>query len=139
MNKTFTYRFSDGSEIQREATRETMEEIAQYEIDHGVKLIYNGFRDQIDSLQPPLRANSHKRKTDGFQPGWNPALGKEIRTHGQFQAELKAKGLVEVGRDKQTDYKPKETKIFDKEMISEIKERGADLSDSQCESLMAIE
>lgn len=131
--KLFTYRFSDGMEIYREPTKATMLEIAEIEKAHGNKLIFNGFTDQLESLTL-LRANSHKAKTDGFQPGWHPALGMEIRTNGQYQEELKKRGMREVGNDKQ-EYKKKETKMFTDEVIKEAVDAGAEISGNEAKML----
>lgn len=133
MSKFYRYIFSDGMEINREATRETMKEIAEIEELNGVKLIYNGFHDQINSLQL-LRANSHKQKTDGFQPGYHPGLGIEVRSHGHYQAELKARGLVEVGDQKQTD-KKKSSKVFTDEVIKDAIDKGAEISGEEAKML----
>ena len=133
MGKMYNYIFSDGSEIYREATRETMDEIAEIERQNGVKLIFNGFHDQISSLQL-LRANSHKKKTDGFQPGYHPGLGIEIRSHEHYQSELKSRGLVEVGDQKQVD-KKKESKIFTDEIIKDAIDKGAEISGQEAKML----
>ena len=129
MSKLYKYVFSDGMEINREATKETMDEIAEIEKLNGVKLVYNGFHDQISSIQL-LRANSHKKKTDGFQPGYHPGLGIEVRSHEQYQSELKARGLIEVGDQKQIE-KKKETKIFTDEIIKDAIDKGAELSGNE--------
>lgn len=131
--KLFTYRFSDGMEINREPTRATMLEIAEIEKQYGNKLIFNGFTDQLESLSL-LRANSHKTKTDGFQPGWHPALGMEIRTNGQYQAELRARGMREVGNEKQVE-KKRESKVFTDEIIKEAVDAGAQISGQEAEAL----
>lgn len=132
--KLFTYRFSDGMEIQREPTKATMLEIAQIEKDFGNKLVFNGFTDQLESLTL-LRANSHKAKTDGFQPGWHPALGMEIRTNGQYQEELKKRGMREIGNEKQVEQKTS-TKVFTEEIIKEVIDNGAEISGQEAEALV---
>lgn len=134
MSKLFKYVFSDGLEIMREPTNATMEEIKEIEEKHGTELIFNGFRDQLDSLQL-LRANSHKTKTDGFQPGWHPGLGMEIRTNGQYQAVLKERGMVEVGNEKRTD-KKKDSKVFTEEVIKDAVQMGANISGQEAKMLL---
>lgn len=131
MSKLFTYRFSDGAEIETsDMTSAFMTELKEM---HG-ECVYNGFRDQLESLTL-LRANSHKTKTDGFQPGYHPALGIEIRTNEQYQRELKARGMREVGNEKQ-DYKKKETKVFSEEIIKEAVDMGAKISGNEASALL---
>lgn len=132
--KTFIYRFSDGSEINREPTRATMDEIAEIEREQGIKLIYNGFTDQLESLQL-LRANSHSRG-DGFKPGYQPALGIHVSSHEQFQAELKERGLVEVGRERQSDSPTTKSSVFTEDVIKEAVAMGADISGRQADALV---
>lgn len=132
--KLFLYRFSDGSEIHREPTRATMDEIAEICKLQGIELIYNEFRDQLDSLQL-LRANSHKTKTDGFQPGWHPGLNMEIRTNGQYQQVLKERGMREVGNEKQSDAK-RSTKVFTEEIIKDAVQAGAEISGQEASKLL---
>lgn len=130
MNKLFTYRFANGSEI--ETADMTNAFLAELVAQNG-ECVYNGFRDQLGSLQL-LRANSHKAKTDGFQPGWHPALGMEIRTNGQYQAELKARGMREVGNEKQ-EHEKKATKVFTDEIIKEAIDSGAEISGQEAKML----
>lgn len=131
MSKLFTYRFADGSEIETaDMTNAFMAELTDL---HG-KCIYNGWRDQVESIQL-LRTNSHKAKTDGFQPGWHPALGMEIRTNGQYQEELKKRGLREVGNEKQVE-KKKEMKVFTDETIKEVIDAGGKLTGQEAAALV---
>lgn len=130
MSKLFLYRFADGAEIETaDMTTAFFRELVDL---HG-ECLYNGFRDQLSSLTL-LRANSHKSKTDGFQPGWHPALGMEIRTNGQLQAELKARGLIEVGNEKQTE-KKKQSKVMTDEVIKMAVDAGAEISGQEAAKL----
>lgn len=132
MSKLFTYRFSDGAEIETsDMTTAFMRDLVEM---HG-ECVYNGFRDQLESLTL-LRANSHKAKTDGFQPGWHPALGMEIRTNGQYQAELKARGMIEVGNEKPTTQKKKEKSVFTEEIIKDAVSMGAEISGNEAKKLL---
>jgi hypothetical protein len=131
--KTYLYKFSDGSEIHREPTRATMDEIETICSEQGIKLIFNGFRDQLDSIQL-LRANSHKTKTDGFQPGFHPALGMEIRTNGQYQQVLKERGMVEIGNEKRTEVKRKSNVA--ETLVQEAQKAGADLGGVAIDKLL---
>jgi hypothetical protein len=135
--KTFIYRFSDGSEINREPTNATMNEIKLICEQQGIALIYNGFHDQLDSLQL-LRANSHKTKTDGFQPGWHPGLNMEIRTNGQYQSVLKERGMVEIGNERQKDHVQKSSNVFTEEIIKDAVAAGADISGNEADKLLGV-
>lgn len=132
MSRVFTYRFADGAEI--EVADMTNAFLAELKEQHG-DCVYNGFTDQLESLQL-LRANSHSRG-DGFKPGFHPALGMEIRTNGQYQAELKARGLREVGNEKQ-NYKKKEMKVFSEEIIKDAIDKGAKLSGQEADRLAKL-
>jgi hypothetical protein len=135
MSKPFLYRFSDGAEIEvSDMTNAFMSELVEQ---HG-ECLYNGFRDQLESLQL-LRANSHKTKTDGFQPGWHPALQMEIRTNEQYQRVLKEKGMVEIGNERQKDPVKKKTAAFTDDVIKKAKEMGATLSDREADRLTGKE
>lgn len=132
MSKLFRYAFADGSEIETaEMTSTFMRELVEQ---HG-ECIFNGFRDQLESISL-LRANSHKKKTDGFQPGWHPALGMEIRTNEQYQRVLKEKGMVEVGNEKLKDkgggFKPDVGKI----VVEEAQKLGVSLSGNEIEKIV---
>jgi hypothetical protein len=128
--KQFKYVFSDGSEIETaDMTSAFMRELVEL---HG-ECIYNGFRDQLESLSL-LRANSHKKKTDGFQPGWHPALGMEIRTNEQYQRVLKEKGMVEVGNEKRKE-KKYESKVGEI-VLQEAEKTGAKLSDREKDMIL---
>lgn len=131
MNRSFLYRFSDGAEI--ETADMTSAFMAELKEQHG-ECVYNGFRDQLESLTL-LRANSHKAKTDGFQPGWHPGLNMEIRTNGQYQEELKKRGMREVGNEKQPDKKIS-TKVFTEEIIKDAIDKGAEISGNEAAMLL---
>ncbi len=130
--KAFLYRFADGAEI--ETSDMTSAFLAELKEQHG-ECIFNGFTDQLESLTL-LRANSHSRG-DGFRPGWHPALGMEIRTNGQYQEELKARGLREVGNEKQ-NHKKKEMKVFSEEIIKDAIDKGAKLSGQEADRLAKL-
>lgn len=132
----FLYKFSDGMEILREATRATMDEIAEIEREHCTVLVFNGFRDQLESLQL-LRANSHSRG-DGFKPGWHPGLGMEIRTNGQYQQVLREKGMIEVGNESQSR-KKSASSLFTDEIIKDAINSGAEISGQEAERLKSSE
>jgi hypothetical protein len=129
--KPFLYRFADGAEI--ETADMTLAFMAELKEQHG-ECVYNGFRDQLESLTL-LRANSHKTKTDGFQPGWHPGLNMEIRTNEQYQRELKARGMREVGNEKQVEKKIK-TKVFTEEIIKDAIDKGAEISGNEAAMLL---
>lgn len=130
MSKVFTYRFSDGAEIETsDMTNAFMAELIEQ---HGA-CVYNGFRDQLESLQL-LRANSHSRG-DGFKPGFHPGLGIEIRSNEQYQRELKARGLVEVGNEKQKE-KKKDFKVITEEVLKDAVDKGAQISGQEAKKLL---
>ena len=128
--KLFKYVFADGAEIETsDMTNAFMSELVAI---HG-KCIFNGFRDQLETLHL-LRANSHSRG-DGFKPGYHPGLGMEIRSHEQYQKELKSRGLVEVGNEKRKEEKV-DTKVFTEDIIKEAVQAGADISGQEAKMLL---
>lgn len=127
--KSFLYKFADGAEIETDSMTSAF--LAELKEQHGA-CVYNGYTDQLESLTL-LRANSHSRG-DGFKPGWHPALGMEIRTNEQYQKELKARGMREVGNEKQ-EYKKKETKMFNDEFIKHAVDQGAEISGNEAAML----
>lgn len=130
--KSYLYRFTDGFETESSPSL-TREQLDFFEDAHGA-CVFNGFRDALQSLTL-LRANSHKAKTDGFQPGWHPGLGMEIRTNGQYQAELKARGMVEVGNEKPSERKSA-PKGLGEEFVKEAIAQGANLSGNEAAALV---
>lgn len=128
--KTFLYRFADGSEHEIANMTNALLEIMKER--HG-ELTYNGFTDQVQSLQL-LRANTHS-KGDGFKPGFHPGLKMEIRSHEQYQKVLKEKGFVEIGNEKRKEEKPN-TKVFTEEIIKDAISQGADISGREASKLL---
>jgi hypothetical protein len=132
MSKPFLYRFADGSEIETaDMTNAFLDDLIEQ---HG-ECVFNGYLDHIQGISL-LRANSHKKKTDGFQPGWHPGLNMEIRTNGQYQAELKARGMVEVGNEKPSEKKKENKSYFDEQSIREIRQMGGEVSDREADKLL---
>lgn len=132
--KTFLYLFADGSE--HEIAGMTNDLLDDLKEQHG-KLVFNGFTDQLESLQL-LRANSHS-KGDGFKPGWHPGLNMEIRTNGQYQQVLKEKGMVEIGNEKQKTRETKKKSAFTEEIIKDAIDKGANISGREAGALLAGE
>ena len=119
--KSFLYVFADGSEL--EIAGLTSAHLEELKTKHG-ELIFNGFRDSLESLTL-LRANSHSRG-DGFKPGYNPATGQYYSSYEKFQADLKAKGLVETGNESRKETKPVKPDIA-KTIYEEARKVGAEV------------
>jgi hypothetical protein len=132
--KTFRYIFKDGADFELPSL--STAQLCELKEKHG-ELVFNGFRDQLQSLTL-LRANSHT-SGDGFKPGWHPGLNMEIRTNGQYQAVLKERGMVEVGNEKQTVRKQKESSVFTEDIIKEVREKGGEISDREADKLLGKE
>lgn len=120
--------------MEMESTNAAMDIMRQYEQDNDCKMIFNGFFDQVSSLQL-LRANSHTRG-DGFKPGFHPGLGMEIRTNGQYQEVLKEKGMVEVGNSVQATPKQKKRSQFTEDIIKDAVAMGAEISGNEASKLL---
>lgn len=134
MNKSFLYRFADGTEMEVSGMTNIM--LAAFKARFG-ECVFNGFTDQLESLQL-LRANSHS-KGDGFKPGWHPGLNMEIRTNGQYQQILKEKGMVEIGNEKQKTAKMKKKSAFTEDIIKDAISKGAEISGREASALLAGE
>lgn len=129
--KLFKYLFTDGHEIECESLSGA--DYSDLQDKHG-KCLFNGFRDQLESLTL-LRANSHTTG-DGFKPGFHPALGMEIRTNGQYQQVLRERGMVEVGNEKSTEHKKKQSSNFTDEIIKQAVDSGAQISGNEAVALI---
>jgi hypothetical protein len=125
----YRYIFSSGFEVESEGLK--LAEIEELSKAHGI-LIFNGYRAHLEGITL-LRANSHTRG-DGFKPGWHPGLNMEIRTNGQYQAELKARGMVEIGNEKQKSTPIAKTDIGST-VVEEAKKMGVELSGREIDKI----
>lgn len=138
MSKQFTYRFSDNSEIYREATKETMEEIRRIESEQGIELVYNGFEEFMGVGRPSTVAiiGGSNTRGDGFKTGWNAALGMEIKTPSHYKQVLREKGLREVGNEKPTAKIKKKDNTIAETVVKEAQAVGANLSGQEIEKVL---
>lgn len=133
MSKLFTYRFADGSEIETtDMTNSFMQELVEQ---HG-KCIYNGFSDFMGVGRPSQVGiiGGANTRGDGFKTGYHPGLGIEIKSPKHFRDELKARGMVEVGNEKQVE-KKKQAKVMTDEVIKQAVDMGADISGQEVAKL----
>lgn len=136
--RTFLYKFSDGSEMYREANKETILEIAEYEREHGVKLTYDGFQDFMGVGQKSQLGiiGGTNGRGDGFKSGWHPGLKMHIGGPAHYQKVLKEKGMVEVGNERQKDQGPKKKSYISEEIVKDAIDSGATISGVEAEALI---
>ncbi len=86
----------------------------------------------IESGLPPQM--NHK----DLYKGYNPALGMHISGKSEYNKVLKARGLIEVGNEREAFDKiaPSNNYSFSREDVKEIINQGADLSDGQADALV---
>ena len=61
---------------------------------------------------------------DGFQAGYNPALGKHVGGPREHAQELKRAGLIEMGKEKPKAEGDKKTSYFTKDLGRDLAEAG---------------
>jgi len=87
----------------------------------------------------PCFAQVGQKRGDNNIEGWNPALGEYVTSKTHYKRLCKEKGLTPVGNEKlKTKDLTKEDKYFTDSAIKEIKNMGADVSDSEIDSLKEI-
>lgn len=87
---------------------------------------------------PMINTKHFKRawKKDGFKPGWNPALGMEIKDRGHYNRVLKKKGLIECGNEAPPKQEPiKKPTYFTEKNIKHAVDSGAKLSGNEIKAL----
>lgn len=103
--------FSDGTKL--ETTLERALELCQLS---GRRLVT---KDEF------YNAIVRKRIPDGWKAGFQPALGIECRHKDEYLAEIKKRGLIEVGYDSGSSTKynqAKPTDYYTEDVLKEIKE-----------------
>lgn len=134
--KTFLYKFLDGAEIESGAISSGfMKDLVEQ---HG-ECIYNGWAKWLGVGEPgawsgAIQGGSNTRG-DGFKTGFNPALGMNIKSVQHYRDELKARGMHEVGNEKQRQHVKKAKTTFDDNDLREIVQMGADISGQEAEYL----
>lgn len=105
----------------------TRTEAVKYANEHNLEILHDGLKSMVES---PV-----KRITDGFQPGYNWALGQYVGGRREYQKILSQRGLVEVGKDKPPPDGQEKRPFHDYEMKKEIKKIAPDISDKTLDSL----
>jgi len=67
-----------------------------------------------------ITMKSGKLAKDGFQPGYQPNIRKHCATYGQYKAELKRMGLIEIGYDELPENEEAPTQYFTDEVLRKI-------------------
>lgn len=112
MSRYFLYRFSDGHEKWMNPI-----EAREYVAKNNVEIERDGYRKYATAS----RVKKAKDR-DGFQSGYNPALGEYVRGPRHHSQLLKEKGLVEMGKEKRDIERTIDDKYTDEDLrgISEI-------------------
>lgn len=114
------FEFSDGH-----SEWMTDREAAKYCIDNDV------VRTRYLRIYGDTKYRSAPRIKDAFVPHYSPVLGMQIETKQQYNAEIKKRGLTEVGNETLPPQKspPRKGYLTD-ECISDLKHMGVRISDS---------
>lgn len=130
MKQKYYVKFETGSPWSFDAGwYETIEQAYEYAKEKGYEIYSVGrFQGAVDRT--------------GFKPHYNHALGMHIETKGQFNAELKKRGMFEVGTEK---FNPEEINrkiaadnrkpLFNDALVDEFRQRGHTLDDNLVETL----
>lgn len=99
--------------------------------------------DCIESASSYARKNGYKSilsisKSDGvkknytsFEPGYNIALGKYIKTRDEYKKELKDRGLIEIGNENLPRcQQPKSAPYLTDDVAKEIVAMGGEIDES---------
>lgn len=118
----FFYEFSDG--FSRYMTGEEATKRAQE----------TGATITRDDLKRSQEASVRMTK-DGFQIGYNPALGMHIRGRKHYSQVLKERNLIEMGKERRKPTERIERKLIDDEILKAAIDQGADISGREAEAL----
>lgn len=127
-----TYEFSDGSIKSFPLGSDEAHDYARL---HDLQI-------RVDGARKYREANRTKRRRkDGFQPGWQPQLGREVNSRREYDQILKEEGLIEVGNETpefQTHTKTEPT-YFSDENLRDFYQSGAEISGNEGEWLQKEE
>lgn len=119
----YKYVFSDNS-IHFFTPEEAQEYISKCS---SIYLVFDGFEEYIKD--PP-------RIKDGFKPGWQPGLGIEVNSYGEYKKICKQKGYEIGGNDRPTPPKKEQkSKIVNDSILKDLVQRGAQISGNEAEAL----
>ena len=76
-----------------------------------------------------------RRVRDGFQAGFQPALGEVVTCPGKYREILKERNLVEIGNEKPTQFNPDMKNYIDGEIIKQAIDSGANISGQEAAAL----
>ena len=119
----FRYAFSNGK-----IKFLTPEEAEKYSEENNVTILKDGLEEAINAPRQRIR--------DGFQAGWNPALGQYVQSKSEYKRILKQKGLVEMGYE-MPKHQSKRKSNFSDDKIKQMVDRGAELSGNEIAALKA--
>lgn len=135
MNRTFLYRFEDGTEVEHGLmSAPDMNHLIET---HGA-CTYNGWAEFMGVGQPSRLGviGGSNSRGDAFRTGYNPALGMEIRSPSHFKQVLKEKGLREVGTEKPRDPGVKKKSYISEEIVKQAIESGANITGQEADKLV---
>jgi hypothetical protein len=115
----YKFQFSNG-----ETEFLSPQEAVDYCEKHNCNITYNGHRN--------ARATVHKIR-DGFQSGYNYALGEYVGGPRDYAQKIKEKGLIELGHETRITGKLGKETVLDETLKMQLKEM--DISDRAIDAL----
>ena len=97
------------------------------EKDKSIHTIFDGYQYEIEN--PP-------RIRDGFKPGYQPNLGREVTHYDEYKRIVKEKGCIIAGNDRPGPKKKvQKSKYVTDSSIRNAVERGAEISGNEAAAL----
>lgn len=109
----------------------TQESAASYERESGARIVRDDFKREQESF--------FRMTKDGFQIGFNPALGMHIRGRKHYNQVLKERGLIEMGKERVRPNEKIERKFIDESIVKAAVDMGASLSGVEADALASGE
>ena len=87
----------------------------------------NGFTCWTCGFPKMAVIKSNKVVKDSFKPGWQPNIRKYCSTYGQYKAELKELGLIEIGHEELKEHNGK-VEYWTDEMLKKLYDKGIEIN-----------
>ena len=121
MTRYYNYEFSNGHKQFL-----TPQDARDYSEKYSIQITSNG----LESFKNACPSGSH-RKRDNQVEGWNPGIGKYIKSKTHYKELLKEAGLEEIGNEKLPPLQDKKIPLFSEEIVKGAIDMGANLSGNE--------
>lgn len=134
VSRLYTFTLTDGSVICK-----TIEEARKITIidDNGLEIKNPVIQKRIEQI---IENSSNRRRIqDGFQPGFQPNINEYCGDRKQYDAALRAKGLVEVGNERIDWVGEKRHSCANEGFIKSMVEEGIPVDGNEAEAILSGE